>query len=272
MKLLKILSITLSVFFVSTFLISCGTQENKLEKIKNEKTIVLGTSADYAPYEFPIIEKDGTEKIVGFDILIAEEIAKDLGVNLSIKNLDFSGLIDALNSNNVDLVLSGMNPTEERRQSIDFSDIYYVAENVLLIHKDKLDTIKNISDLDDLNVGVQLGSIQDKLAREKLQNSNIKSLLKVPELILELLSGKVDAIITETPVASQYIKTNPELVIVEIPEFKEDTDKGSAIGIKKGQTDLLNAVNKTLTRLKEENKITDFFNEALKLAENLNKN
>lgn len=272
MKLLKILSISLSAFFVSTFLISCSSNENKLEKIKQDKTIVLGTSADYAPYEFPVINSDGTESIVGFDIMIAKEIAKDLGVDLSIKNLDFSGLLDALNSNNVDFIMSGITPTEERKQSIDFSDIYYKAQNVILIQKNKENSINSVDDLDNLTIGVQLGSLQDKLAQEKLKNSNLKSLMRIPELVLELLSGKVDAIVTETPVAEQYIKTNPNLVMININELNENLDSGSAVGIKKGQEELLKSINSTLNRLTNEGKITEFFNESLNLAEKITDN
>lgn len=273
MKLLKSLSVAFSILFVSAILVSCtskGNKESKLEKIKKENTIVLGTSADYIPYEFPIINNDGTESIVGFDVLIAKEIAKDLGVNLTIKNLDFNGLLDALNSNNVDFIMSGINPTEERKQSIDFSKTYYEAKNVLLVKKNKVDSIKSINDLKDLTVGVQLGSIQDKLAQEKLKNSSIKSLIRIPELILELSSGKVDAIVTETPVAEQYIRTNPDLAIVYIDEFNQNLDMGSAIGIKKGEPDLVNAINSTIDRLLKDNKITEFFNEALDLAKNIN--
>lgn len=269
MNLLKILSNVFVIFLIPLFLISCNSNENKLDKIKSTGQLVLGTSADYPPYEFPIISETGHEEIVGFDISIAKEIAKDLGVNLIIKNLDFSGLLDALNSGNVDIILSGISPTEERKQSIDFSNIYYTAKNVLVTSKEK--SFNSINDLNNLNIGVQIGSIQDRIAQEKLKNSNIKSLLRVPELILELLSNKVDAVILEEPVAKQYLNANPELKITNIDELNPSSVLGSAIGIKKGQEQLLNEVNKTIARLIEEDKINEFFNESLKLVEKNNK-
>lgn len=271
MKLCKILSTVLVIFFIPLILISCASNENKLEKIKKSGELILGTSADYPPYEFPIITNDGRESIVGFDILIAEEIAKDLGVKLKIKNLDFSGLLDALNSDNVDIILSGITPTEERKQSIDFSDIYYTAKNVIVTSKNNENKINSLEDLDNLTIGVQVGSIQDRIAQEKLKNSDIKALLRVPELILELLSGKVDAIIIENPVAEQYVKVNPELSIVNIDELNSDTSLGSAIGIKKGQEELLSKVNQTISRLIKQNKINEFFNIAIDLTEQINK-
>lgn len=267
MKFSKTL-LNLFIFFsIPIFLISCNSNENKIDKIKNNKEIILGTSADYPPYEFPIITEDGHEQIVGFDILIANEIAKDLNVNLTIKNLDFSGLLDALNSNSVDMILSGISPTEERKNSIDFSDVYYTAKNVLVTSKEGEKLLTSIDSLKNLTIGVQVGSIQDRIAQEKLKDSNIKSLLRVPELILELLSNKVDALIMENPVAEQYINVNPELTIINIDELNPTTSLGSAIGIKKGQTELLTQVNKTISRLINENKINEFFNESLKLVE-----
>lgn len=267
MKLSKIISTIFLILFIPIFLISCTSKENKLEKIKETGQIVLGTSADYPPYEFPLISPEGVEKIVGFDILIAEEIAKDLGVDLVIKNLDFSGLLDALNSNNVDIILSGISPTEERSRSIDFSDIYYTAKNTLLTLNSNKNSIKSIDDLKDLVIGVQVGSIQDRIAQEKLGNSKIKALLRIPELVLELLSGKVDALLIEKPVAEQYAKVNNSLSIVEIDSLNPDHEQGSAVGIKKGQEQLTNEINKTISRLIKEDKIAQFFNESLELSQ-----
>ncbi len=272
MKILKTISSFLMVMCIPLFLSSCSSDENKLEKIKERGELILGTSADYAPYEFPIRDENGNEKIVGFDIDIAEEIAKDMGVKLTIKNMDFSGLLDALKSNSVDIILSGIAPTETRRQSIDFSDIYYKAKTVVLTSKEKANSIKSLDDLKGLNIGVQLGSIQDKLAQEKLKGANIKSLLRIPELILELLSNKVDVVITEAPVAEQYINKNPDLVMVELDEFNEQPGLGSAVGIKKNQPDLVNQVNKTIKRLIEEDKINEFYSNAVSTFEKLNNN
>ncbi len=267
MKLFKRTFTILSVLIFPIFLISCTSNENKLEKIKTNGELVLGTSADYPPYEFPIIGDNGIETIVGFDISIAQEIADDLGVKLITKNLDFSGLLDALNSNNVDIIISGISPTEERKKSIDFSDVYYTAKNVVVTLKQNASSITSIDDLKNLNIGVLLGSIQDKVAQEKLKDSKIKSLIRVPELILELLSNKIDAIVIENPVAEQYVKTNPELTIIDIEELNSNVETGSAVGVKKNQSELLNEINKTLSRLMSQNKINEFFNEALELAE-----
>ena len=251
------------IIVIPTVLMSCNTpKETSFEKIQKNKEIILGTSADYPPYEFPIIDKNGNEQIVGFDILIAEKIAENLNVKLKIKNLDFNGLLDALNSGSVDIIMSGITPSEERKKSIDFSNIYYTAKNVLLV-LDK--NINSIDDLNNLSVGVQVSSMQERIAIEKLTNSKIKSLIKVPDLILELTSKKVEAIIVELPIAEQYIRTNPELSIVQLNELNENLNLGSAVGIRKGETELLDKINSTINRLKNENQINEFFNRAISI-------
>ena len=125
-RTLAILAALMVIFPV----VAGGAKDSKavssLEKIKASGKIILGTSADYPPYEFHALV-DGKDTIVGFDIELAKEIAKDLGVELEIKDMSFDGLLAALVSGNVDMVISGMTPTEERRQNVDFSEIYYQA-------------------------------------------------------------------------------------------------------------------------------------------------
>ena len=103
-----------------------------------------------------------------------------------------------------------------------------------------------------------------------LKNSEIKTLLRIPELVLELLSKKVDAILMEMPVALQYQKKNPELIVINDKILNNEV-AGSAVGIKKGQEDLLAEINKTISRLIKEGKINEFFNESIKISEKLNK-
>ena len=97
-----------------------------LDAIKSKGKLVVGTSADYAPYEFHT-QVNGKDQIVGFDIEIAKQFAKDLGVELEIKDMAFDGLLVALQADKVDMVFAGMTPTEVRKKNVDFSDIYFTA-------------------------------------------------------------------------------------------------------------------------------------------------
>lgn len=218
----------------------------KVDKIKKAGQLVVGTSADYPPYEFHK-SVSGNDEIVGFDIEIAKEIAKDLGVKLVIKDMDFKGLLNALESGNVDMVLAGMTPTEERKQSVDFSNIYYKAAQTLVVRTEDKDKIKVIDDLNGKGLGVQKGSIQEDIAKNQLPKAEAKALGKITDIALALKTKKIDAAIIESPVAKSYVNANKDLSISDI-ELKTE-DAGSAVAVKKGEIDLVNAINKTLDRL-----------------------
>jgi polar amino acid transport system substrate-binding protein len=239
-------------------------QETKVDKIKKAGKLVLGTSADYPPYEFHK-SVDGKDEIVGFDIEIAKEIAKDLGVKLEIKDMEFKGLLNALDAGNIDLVLSGMTPTPEREQSVDFSNIYYKAEQKLVVRVEDKDKIKTADDLKGKKLGVQKGSIQEDMAKNQLPGAQASALGKISDIVLALNTKKFDAAIIEGPVATSYVNSNKNLVISDLKLKTEDA--GSAAAVKKGNKDLVDAVNKTLEKLTNEKTIEKFVNEANKLVE-----
>ncbi len=234
----------------------CGKATDKL---------ILGTSADYPPYEFHK-EVNGKDTIVGFDIEIAKEIAKDLGVELEIKDMEFGGLLADLKTDKVDFVLAGMTPDSERAEEVDFSTIYYNAEHGLVINKKDVDKYKQVSDLKGKIIGVQKGSIQEDIAIEQIESAQIKALGKVSNLMLELKTGKVDAVVVEQPVASAYVKNNDALYMTDI--VFQDEEGGSAVAVKKGNKELLDSINKTIERLIKENKIDEFVINATESIDN----
>lgn len=236
----------------------------KLAEVKKAGKIVIGTSADYAPYEFHK-NIDGKDTIVGFDIEIAKAIAADLGVKLEIKDMGFDGLLAALNANNVDFVISGMTPNEERRKSVDFSKSYYIAEQIILVRADDKDKYKSMDELKKATIGVQTGSIQEALAKDQLAGAKLKSIGKIPDLILELKNKKVDALVMEAPVANGYVKKNPDLTISAVKPKADDAS--SAIAVKKGNADFLAEIDKTLDRLIKDKTIDKLVSEAYTLSE-----
>ncbi|GAB6930205.1 ABC transporter permease subunit [Paenibacillus sp. JCM 10914] len=235
-----------------------------------KKTVILGTSADYAPYEFHQII-DGVDTIVGFDIEIAKEIAKDLDAELIIQDTSFDALLPELTSGRVDFVISGMNPTEERRNSIDFSDPYYAAEQSVVVRMEDELKYATMESLHGARIGVQKGSIQESIAKQ-IPNASVVSLDKIPDLLLQLDSERVDAVIAEYPIA----KTNMNEATMAITAAKPTAENDEyAIGVRKGNEELLASINATLARLKADDKIQQFVDEASDLAagrtkENLN--
>ncbi|MBE6048485.1 MAG: transporter substrate-binding domain-containing protein [Clostridium sp.] len=271
---LKSILVTLMVGVMTVSLAGCGSStksdKDKLDVVKENGKIVVGMSADYAPYEFHAII-NGQDKVVGFDVDLANEIAKDLGVELEIKEMDFDALISALKADQVDAVISGMNPTESRKQQVDFSDIYYEANHAILTTKNAADSFKTKQDLDGKVIGVQLGSTQQQIAEEEIKAGNVSLLQDVNSLILSLKTGKVDALITEKPVAAMAVENNPELAVSEI-DFEAEGG-GNAVGVKKGSSKLVESINKTIQRLKESGDLDKYIIEANDLAaKNQNEN
>jgi len=232
---------------------------SKLEQIKAAGKIVVGTSADYPPYEFYLLnDKEG--ELVGIDIDIAKVIAKELGVKLEIKDLIFSRIFNALEAGQIDIGIAGLHPTEERRKTAMFSDIYYQAIQTLLIHSKNSENIKTAEDLRGKRVGVQKDSIQEDLARGRIEGAEFSVRETIEELVIILEKGLVDAVIFEKPVSESYVRRNKKLMSVPCKTHYDLL--GSAIAVKKSNTDLLNEINRILKKLKKENKIMEFVENA----------
>ena len=257
-------------------LAGCGSSNDKnsasktdlLEKIQKNGKLVVGMSADYAPYEFHYIDENGKDVIGGFDVDIANEIANKIGVNLVIQEMDFDALVSALPAGKVDLVISGMNPTEERAKVVDFSEVYYNSKHGILVRAEDADKYQTFADLEGAKVGVQLGSTQEKIAKTEIPNVNLQQLSNINNLILELKAGKVDAIVMEKPVAEMAVKSNPELAVGK-PIYEEQTG-GNAVGIAKNNPQLLAKVNEVITELNESGKMDEYIEKANELATTAN--
>lgn len=236
----------------------CGKKGTSVEGIKKAKKLVLGTSADYPPYEF--IDKDG--KIVGFDVEIAKAIADKLGVELEIKDMKFDGLLAALKTGKIDLVIAGMNPTEERKQSVDFSNIYYTSSQSVVVRAEDKDKYKTLADLKGKQIGVQKATVQEGLAKDQIEGAQLKSLGKLTDVVLELENKKIDAAVMEGPVAKFYIDKNKNLVATEAAFKVDPSETGSAIAVRKDSADFLAEINAVLDQLKKDGKIDQFIIDA----------
>lgn len=235
-----------------------------MKRVKESGKLILGTSADYPPYEFHK-SINGKDEIVGFDIEVAREIAKDLGVTLEIKDMKFDGLLAALDQGVIDLVVAGMSPTPERAKSVDFSDVYYQSKQMLVVRAEDKDVITSKDAMSGKTIGVQKGAIQETIAAEQFSTSTPMALGKISDLVLALKSKRVDAAIIEYPVALANTNANPDLFMtaIEIPMESE----GTAAAMKKGNPDFVESVNKTLERLISEKLIEQFVADANALVE-----
>ena len=241
------------------------TTATAIDAIKSRGKLVVGTSADYSPYEFHA-QIDGKDQIVGFDVEIAKQFAKDLGVELEIKDMAFDGLLVALQSDKVDMVFAGMTPTDERKQNVDFSDIYYTATHRFIVRSGDETKITSMDDLKGKTIGVQKGSIQADIAKEKFGEENLKALDKVTDLVLDLKNNKVDAVLAELPVGEINVSKNTGIAIVKDLVVTDPTG-GCAIAMKKNSTELQAEINKTIKKLQDEDKIKDLVKQANEMVE-----
>ncbi len=227
--------------------------------------LTVATSPDFAPYEFYAIGEDGTPKLAGFDMDLAQYIADYLGLELEVVTVDFDGVLSELQTKSVDLGMAGLSPDEKRKSIMDFSDIYYLGGQSLVTTKENAEVYNSFEAINkpDVSVGAQTGSIQMDLAETNSPDADIIALPKVTDIISELLTGKMQAAYIETDVAKSYQKNYPDLeIVMEVPY---DT-KGSAIGVSKGNESLLAGVNEAIAAAKEDGSLEKYIADAGELA------
>ena len=233
---------------------SAAEADGALQEIKDSGKLVVGTCADYPPYEWHLVQ-DGDDKIIGFDIDIAQAIADELGVELEVKDMDFDGLIPALSTGKVDMIIAGMNPTEERKQSVDFTDIYYTQKDVLVIKSEDAKDIRSEDDLKKASLATQKATIQETYLLENFPDAEIQSVPKLNTAILYLVTGKVDAVLMVETVARRYVEENEGLEIAD--SDVSSTPNESAIAVAKDSADFLEEVNDILDEMEDSGKIEE---------------
>ena len=216
-----------------------------MQKIKESGKIVVGTASGYPPYEF-IDASKADKTVIGIDMEIAQALADKLGVKLEVQDMNFQSLLSSLTSGKVDIAISGINPTDERRKTMDFSDNYLPTEQMVLIRKADADKYKSLEDLYGKTIGVQKSTTQETLTKNEIKDAQIVGLAHVPEAVLELKHGKVDGVVVEGICGKQYLIYNDDLMFAEGIHFKNGT-KNSAAALQKGNEDLLNEVLKENT-------------------------
>ncbi|HGO3205892.1 TPA: ABC transporter permease subunit [Staphylococcus aureus] len=234
-------------------------QDQAWEKIKERGELRVGLSADYAPMEFEHTVNGKTE-YAGVDIDLAKKIAKDNNLKLKIVNMSFDSLLGALKTGKIDIIISGMTSTPERKMQVDFSDSYMMTKNIMLVKKDKVNEYKDIKDFNNKKVGAQKGTEQEKIAQTEIENASITSLSRLPDVILALKSGKVEGAVVEKPVAEAYLKQNPKLGISNV-KFNEE-EKDTVIAVPKDSPKLLSQVNKTIKEVKDKGLIDKYMTNA----------
>lgn len=249
---------------VSTVLAGCGAKkDNSVQNIKNKKELVVGTSADFAPYEFQIM-KHGKQKVVGYDILLAHEIAKELGVKkVKIVNMEFPSLISELQNKKVDIVMAGMAWTPQRAKAVAFSKVYHNGGQVLLVSPKNKNKYSGLSALKGATLGAQQSSEQEKIGK-KLKGVKLVTEASNGTLTQELQNGSIDGLITGDDTAEAYAKEHPDkYAVANNIKFKYNSkEAGTRVAVRKGDKALLKKVNQTITKDKKNGTLNKLYQKA----------
>ena len=227
-----------------------------LTRIKESGKMVVATASGYMPYEFIDISSTD-QKVIGIDMAlgdkIAEKLSEKLGVEVEkeVEDTTFTANLAAVAADQVDIMLAGMSPTEERKQNMDFSDVYLQAEQRLMVRAEDADKYKDLSDFDGKTIAVQKNTTQETNAKEVLTNSSITSLEKIPLAVLELTTGKADGVVIESTVAQPYLIANPDLVLCDAQLPEDRRYKDTAVAVPKGNEDFLEIINETIQECKD---------------------
>ncbi|NWO07300.1 MAG: amino acid ABC transporter substrate-binding protein [Alteromonadaceae bacterium] len=239
------------ISILSVLLVGCGTaseDNTSTSDGEDKKVLEMATSADFAPFE----SRDTSGEIVGFDIDLANYIAKELGYELEIKDMKFDGLVGALQSGRVDMVLAGMSATENRSKNVDFSTAYNHSGEMFVTLKDS--NINKLEDIEGAKMCVQLVTIQQEGAQTLQEDYDfeLKTVDDGTTLIQELISNRIDVAYMDKSVAVGYIEEQG------LAGFDDPTTSspGMAIAFPKGG-DLVDDVNKVIAKAEESGKIQE---------------
>jgi polar amino acid transport system substrate-binding protein len=259
----KAIKVLLAVFVLVLVAASCAPKApaNRLEAIQQAGKIVVGTSADYEPWEY----KDANDEFAGADMEIMREIAKRMGVEVEFQDLGFDALVTAVQEGKVDAAIAAMAATDERRQSVDFSMVYYAGDNAAVTTADSGITFDDPLELANYKVGTQSGTImyywlEDNLIEPGLMTSDNVSLYERNEqLALDLQAGRIQVALMDLEPAKQYV-ADPQFGFVEIWRGPMDPN-GQAIAIMKGESALKAELDKYIQELISEGFIRDILDQ-----------
>lgn len=224
------------LMLVLIFGIFTGCTKDEKHTELADKVYVIGTNAEYPPYEY--LENN---KIVGFDADIIEELSKRIGFNYKWSNMNFDGLISALQAKKVDMIIAGMTVTDERKNFIDFSTPY-ISPNICYIVL-KNNNLNNPKDLENKKFGVELGTTEEGIAKQ-VPGSQIIPFTGHTSALLALKANKIDAMLLDEVVAQKYIENNPELKSIGVA-----SGESKAMAFNKNDEQLKNKINAELNNM-----------------------
>lgn len=225
----------------------------------NAEVLRVGTEATYAPFEF----MDDQAKPQGYDIDIINAIGKAMGYDVEVQNMPFDGLIPALMTSQIDVVIAAMTITEERAKRVDFTDPYYKSGLSILILEENKDKFKKVDDLKKERLCAQIGTTGAMMA-EKI-SSNVAAFNTEPEAFMELKAKGCAGVVNDRPVNLYFLTKSAAQGVIEMSEKITAEDYG--IAVRKGNSELLKTLNEGLKKIKESGEMSAIHQKWFSVAE-----
>ena len=248
-KFVKILSMTVAAAIMAVTFTACADSSSSSDS-KSGGSIKFGTNAEFPPFEY-VVSKGVIGEFAGIDMAIAQQIGEDNNKEAKIENMEFDSLLVALDNGKIDAAIAGMTVTDERKEKVDFSEPYYNAKQVMIVKEDS--NIAKASDMSDKKIVVIQGYTGETCVKKL--GFSYQSFKKGTEAIMELVNGKCDVVVIDSATADKYVKDNKGLKVVE--DNKEFENEEYAIAVKKGNKELLDQINKSIKKMKEDGTINE---------------
>ena len=276
----RVLSLIVMVLTITLLIVGCGASSNsdsapapETEVAKETDTFKVGLECGHPPFNWTQLDDsngavpiEGSPEFAGgYDVEIAKRIAEGLGKELVIVKTEWTGLLPALTSGKIDAIIAGMSPTEERKETIDFSDIYYKSDLVMVVKRgSKYENATSIQDFKGAKITAQLNTFHYTVI-DQIEGVNKQPAMDdFPAMRVALESGTIDGYVTERPEAISAEAANPNFKMVEFTDgfVTSDDDTAIAVGIRKG-SELREKINQILADISEEER-TKLMDEAIR--------
>lgn len=216
-----------------------------LQKIKDTGSIKVGLEGTYPPFNF----QDESGKLAGFEVDLANALAKELGVTASFQPTKWDGILASLESGRIDVVINQVTISEERKKKYDFSTPYTVSGIQALTRKREADSVKSAADLAGKKVGVGLGTNYEQWLKENVPQADIRTYDDDPTKFQDLNVGRIDVVLVDRLAAFEMVAKTGERMAVAGDAFSRQE---SGIALRKGNPELLAALNKALDKLRSD--------------------
>ncbi|WP_431482917.1 cystine ABC transporter substrate-binding protein [Pseudomonas solani] len=234
---------TLGLALGASFIGNSAVAGELLQQIKDKGSVKVGLEGTYPPFNF----QDESGKLTGFEVEFAEALAKELGVKVDFQPSKWDGILAALESKRLDLVINQVTISDERKKKYDFSTPYTVSGIQALVRKGNEDSIKSAADLAGKKVGVGLGTNYEQWLKENAPKADIRTYDDDPTKFQDLNVGRIDAILVDRLAAFEMVeKTGGRLAVAGAPFSRQE----SGIALRKGDPELLTAIDKAIAKLK----------------------